>query len=147
MHTYGSVNRAFKVVENHTTLALVSQASQKDGMAGLAGDMAASPQYKDFPHRHPLISSPSSPGQMKGVSGILFPPFHPLVPAWSHVPGLAFSLGHPRPSACGAHGGRSHCFCTEKNLHAWWGRDSLACLSLMLRIISINNATSASHAN
>lgn len=58
-HAQGSVNRASKGTEIHTTLALLSQASQKDGMAGLARDMTAPPQRKDFPHRtcHAIVFS------------------------------------------------------------------------------------------
>lgn len=102
---------------------------------------------QDLPHCRPLISNPSSPEQRKDLSGILFPPYCPPAPAWLHVPGLVFGLRRPSPSACAAHGGSSHHLRTEEDLHAWWGRDSLACLFLMLHIISINNATSASHAN
>lgn len=59
VHAQGSVNRASKGIEIHTTLVLLSQASQKDGMAGLARDMTAPPQREDFPHRtcHAIVFS------------------------------------------------------------------------------------------
>lgn len=102
---------------------------------------------QDLLHCGLPIISPSLPRQMKGHSGISFPPHQPPAAAWLDAPGFVFGLGTPSPSSVLLMG-EAHAVSAQKRICMHGGGETaLACLFLMLHIISINNATSASHAN
>lgn len=93
-------------------LAFPSLPERWDGWISQGYDCSS--PARGFPSRHRLlISLPSFPEQMKGLSGILFPLHCPPVPAWPYVPGLIFGLGHLQrvlPM------GEAHSFSTQKRI-------------------------------